>query len=347
MPDADPARWVAPQDLAQVILVPGLGRRARGPRRGAAGDGAELSAGAGLPAAAPPISCSASVQPTGYVAAVGARTTSALQTSTPFVERLVHFWSNHFAVSVDKLLVAGTGRRLRGRRHPPARAGPLRGPAARRRAPSGDAAVPRPGAVDRPGQLRRGRARSDRQQRSAWPQREPRARDPGAAHARRAQRLHAGRRHRVRARAHRLDARRRDDLRGRLAPATFRFVPALHEPGARTVLGRTLCRRRRAAGARHPRTTWPSPGDRAPHRHQARAPLRRRRSAAGAGASAWPTPSRAPAATCPACTARWWRRRRPGSRRSAKFKSPWDWTISACAALGRQRDAAGAGGRTC
>ena len=42
-----------------------------------------------------------------YVAAVGARSTSALQTSTPFVERLVHFWSNHFAVSVDKLLIVG------------------------------------------------------------------------------------------------------------------------------------------------------------------------------------------------------------------------------------------------
>jgi len=42
-----------------------------------------------------------------YIAAVGARTASALQTSTPFVERLVHFWSNHFAVSVDKLLVVG------------------------------------------------------------------------------------------------------------------------------------------------------------------------------------------------------------------------------------------------
>jgi len=42
-----------------------------------------------------------------YIAAVGARTSSALQSSTPFVERLVHFWSNHFAVSVDKLLVVG------------------------------------------------------------------------------------------------------------------------------------------------------------------------------------------------------------------------------------------------
>ncbi len=42
-----------------------------------------------------------------YTAAVGARTNSALQTGTPFVERLVHFWSNHFAVSADKLLVVG------------------------------------------------------------------------------------------------------------------------------------------------------------------------------------------------------------------------------------------------
>ncbi len=42
-----------------------------------------------------------------YGAAVGARTHSALQSGTPFVERLVHFWANHFAVSTDKLLVVG------------------------------------------------------------------------------------------------------------------------------------------------------------------------------------------------------------------------------------------------
>jgi uncharacterized protein (DUF1800 family) len=42
-----------------------------------------------------------------HLAAVGARTRSALLSHTPFVERLVHFWSNHFAVSVDKLLVVG------------------------------------------------------------------------------------------------------------------------------------------------------------------------------------------------------------------------------------------------
>lgn len=42
-----------------------------------------------------------------YVAAVGARTNVALASDTPFVERLVHFWSNHFAVSVDKVAAAG------------------------------------------------------------------------------------------------------------------------------------------------------------------------------------------------------------------------------------------------
>ena len=42
-----------------------------------------------------------------YLAAIGARVDSALQTQTPFVEHLVHFWANHFAVSVDKLLVIG------------------------------------------------------------------------------------------------------------------------------------------------------------------------------------------------------------------------------------------------
>ncbi len=42
-----------------------------------------------------------------YRAAIGARVASALATPTPFAERLVHFWSNHFAVSVDKNPVTG------------------------------------------------------------------------------------------------------------------------------------------------------------------------------------------------------------------------------------------------
>lgn len=40
-----------------------------------------------------------------YTDAVSTRAWVAQQTATPFMERLVHFWSNHFAVSVQKPLV--------------------------------------------------------------------------------------------------------------------------------------------------------------------------------------------------------------------------------------------------
>lgn len=40
-----------------------------------------------------------------YTAAADARVNAALGTDAAFAERLVHFWSNHFAVSVDKLPV--------------------------------------------------------------------------------------------------------------------------------------------------------------------------------------------------------------------------------------------------
>ncbi|RZT54985.1 uncharacterized protein (DUF1800 family) [Sphingomonas sp. BK036] len=42
-----------------------------------------------------------------YGAAVAARTIAALTGDAPFVERLVHFWANHFAVSTEKLEVTG------------------------------------------------------------------------------------------------------------------------------------------------------------------------------------------------------------------------------------------------
>lgn len=42
-----------------------------------------------------------------YTAAVAARTDLALTTPTPFVERLVHFWANHFAISIDKIVTTG------------------------------------------------------------------------------------------------------------------------------------------------------------------------------------------------------------------------------------------------
>lgn len=42
-----------------------------------------------------------------YATAVGARMDAALTSPAPFVERLVHFWANHFAVSADKFTVVG------------------------------------------------------------------------------------------------------------------------------------------------------------------------------------------------------------------------------------------------
>jgi uncharacterized protein (DUF1800 family) len=42
-----------------------------------------------------------------YLLMNSARLNSALTTPSPFVERLVHFWANHFAVSVDKVPVIG------------------------------------------------------------------------------------------------------------------------------------------------------------------------------------------------------------------------------------------------
>ena len=41
-----------------------------------------------------------------YVDAVNARVQAAVNTPAPFAERLVHFWSNHFAVSVEKISVS-------------------------------------------------------------------------------------------------------------------------------------------------------------------------------------------------------------------------------------------------
>lgn len=42
-----------------------------------------------------------------YGAAVVARSSVAIASEAPFVERLVHFWANHFAVSADKLTTIG------------------------------------------------------------------------------------------------------------------------------------------------------------------------------------------------------------------------------------------------
>jgi len=39
-----------------------------------------------------------------HILQVGLRTRSAVESNSPFAERLVHFWANHFAVSADKLV---------------------------------------------------------------------------------------------------------------------------------------------------------------------------------------------------------------------------------------------------
>ena len=87
-----------------------------------------------------------------YVAAVGARTDSALQSPTPFVERLVHFWANHFAVSVDKLPIVGLAGGFEFEAIRPHVLGRFEDMLLAVDAPPGDAAVPRSGAVGRPGQ---------------------------------------------------------------------------------------------------------------------------------------------------------------------------------------------------
>ena len=47
-----------------------------------------------------------------YLAQATARTRIALLSEASFRERLVHFWSNHFAVSVDKSICLGTAGAL-------------------------------------------------------------------------------------------------------------------------------------------------------------------------------------------------------------------------------------------
>ena len=125
-----------------------------------------------------------------------ARFAAAHAAEIGFVERLVWFWSNHLCVS--SFVGAHHGGRLRARGDPPARARPLRRHAARLRGPSGDAGLSRQFAL---GRAEVGR-RTDQQGR---PERELRARTARAAYARRAHRLHPGRRHQPRQGAHRLD----------------------------------------------------------------------------------------------------------------------------------------------
>lgn len=269
-----------------------------------------------------------------YIAAVGARTLSALQTTTPFVERLVHFWSNHFAVSVDKLLIVGLAGAFEADAIRPHVLGRFE-----------DLLV---AAVRHPAML----LYLDQAQSVG----------PGSAAGRRA----VARMQRPRGlnenlareilELHTLGVRSgytQDDvtefaraLTGWTLPgdlpgitadavgATFRFVPALHEPGARTVLGRRYAENGEA---------------------QARAILRDLVTAPATAMHVAHKLARhfvadEPPAALVQQLARTFQRTggdlssvyrelivssQAWSSEATKFKSPWDWTVSGLRALGR------------
>ncbi len=267
-----------------------------------------------------------------YGLAVGARTGSALQTDTPFVERLVHFWSNHFAVSVDKLLMVGMAGGFE--------ADAIRPNVLGRFEDLLLAAVRHPAMLlylDQAQSIGPGSAAGQRAQ-----QRQPRARGLNENLAREILELHT------------LGVRSgytQDDvtefaraLTGWTLPgdapqdgsgSTFRFVGALHEPGTRTVLGRSYAdngeQQARAilhdvanapATARHIATKLARhfvADDPPPALVQRLADNFLRSS--GDLTSLYRDLVAAPQAWDPT---------------QSKFKSPWDWGVSSLRALGRQ-----------
>ena len=264
-----------------------------------------------------------------YQAAVGARTTSALQADTPFAERLVHFWSNHFAVSVDKLLIVGL-------------------------AGSFEADAIRPHVMGRFEDLLLAVVRHPAmllyldQAQSAGPGSMAGARGRGLNEnlAREILELHT------------LGVRSgytQDDVKefaraltGWTLPgdaaaatgATFRFVPALHEPGPRTILGKTYADEGEAQARAVLHDLVVSP---ATARHVARklarhfvaddppqALVERLADTFARTGGDLPSVYRELVASPLAWV--------PGP---AKFKSPWDWTVSSLRAMGRRAVAPG------
>ena len=267
-----------------------------------------------------------------YVAAVGARAGSALQTATPFVERLVHFWANHFAVSVDKLLVVGMAGGFEAdaiRPHVLGRFEDLllavvRHPAmllyldqAQSVGPNSFAAQRAGGRQQRPRGLNENLAREILELhtlgvRSGYSQEDV----TEFARALTGWTLPA-------------------DDPAQDATATFRFVPALHEPGTRTVLGRSYADagEQQARAIIHDLVASPATA-----RHLATKLARHfiaddpppalvQRLAETFARTGGDLPSlyrdlvAAPQA---------WR------SENLKFKSPWEWAISAQRAIGRQ-----------
>jgi uncharacterized protein (DUF1800 family) len=92
--------------MAEAGAQPAMDMQAQAP----AAPGARPAAGANDPLAGLPDNARRFIRETSranYLAMVGARTNAALVAPAPFVERMVHFWANHFAVSADKLTMIG------------------------------------------------------------------------------------------------------------------------------------------------------------------------------------------------------------------------------------------------
>ncbi len=267
-----------------------------------------------------------------YVAAASARATSALQTSTPFVERLVHFWSNHFAVSVDKLLVVGLAGGFE--------ADAIRPHVLGRFEDLLLAAVRHPAMLlylDQAQSIgptsRAGERAQDRQPLRRRGLNENLAREILELHTLGVRSGYTQEDVTEFARALTGWTLPADDSAAGAAE-TFRFAPALHEPGPRTVLGRSFAEggEQQARDILHHLATSPATA-----RHIARKLARHfvaddppralmERLAATFSRTGGDLPSlyrelvAAPEA---------WQ---PGG---AKFKSPWDWAISTYRALGR------------
>ncbi|MEZ0309661.1 MAG: DUF1800 family protein [Ramlibacter sp.] len=267
-----------------------------------------------------------------YVTAVGARTANALQTPTPFIERLVHFWSNHFAVSVDKLLIIGMAGGFE--------ADAIRPNVLGRFEDLLLAVVRHPAMLlylDQAQSIGPNSMAGQRAQNRQQP-----ARGLNENLAREIMELHTlG----VRSGYTQEDVTEfaraltgwtlPGDAPGEGADATFRFVSALHEPGARTVLGRSYpdTGEQQARAILHDLVTAPATA-----RHIATklarhfvaddpspALVQRLADAFTRTGGDLATVSRelvaAPQAWLPA---------------QAKFKSPWEWGISSLRAMGRR-----------
>jgi uncharacterized protein (DUF1800 family) len=95
------------RDSASILREAGdVRRQIQAQRRAASADRAALAASSSAEVLALVMRLPQLYRPI-YIAEVQGRLRSAVATDRPWIERLVYFWSNHFAVSVDKLVVLG------------------------------------------------------------------------------------------------------------------------------------------------------------------------------------------------------------------------------------------------